>query len=222
MPVLVGGALLAGPARCAPAEPRLEKGVISYTIGGERHVIDVGRACADLWVAPDESVIAFIAIDRFDETEKDPNGEGLPLILESSVYVARKAEGFAPLQIFRGATRLDGQSWSVYRYPRVPPDGRSVLFSVPTSITSGTLLSHEVATGLNEVGGLVVSYCVEWGGRSAGVVLLQRRYISDSVVKHRCYVWFTRDSSDARVVGDCEDFDEFAGAWSRGDGGACR
>jgi hypothetical protein len=42
--------------------------VIHIDEAGRRHRIVVGKECADLWVAPDESAIAFIAIDKTEQS----------------------------------------------------------------------------------------------------------------------------------------------------------
>jgi hypothetical protein len=156
-------------SQCAPAEPRLDDGVVTYSDArGERRMIDVGRRCADLWVAPDESVIAFIAIDASDDTGPDPIGDGLPFILASSIYVARRADGFAPVRVHQDPVLIYGRTWTVFRAPRVSQDLGTVYFSVPTSITSGTLLSVQVSTGQDTTLGPATSYCVAWGGRGEG------------------------------------------------------
>ncbi len=49
-------------AQSASIQATVKDGVIRYTAAdGQRTVINVGKKCADLWVSPDESVIAFIA-----------------------------------------------------------------------------------------------------------------------------------------------------------------
>jgi hypothetical protein len=51
-------------AQSASIQATLDNGVIHYTAAdGQRKAINVGTKCADLWVAPDESVIAFVAIE---------------------------------------------------------------------------------------------------------------------------------------------------------------
>ena len=208
-------------AQGAPAEPRLDNGVISFTgPSGQRKLIDVGKRCADLWVAPDESVIAFIAIEHSDELGRDPDGEG-PFIMASAVYIARRANDFAPVRIDLGPIQADGREWVIFRHPRVSPEEDSVVFGIPSSITSEAVFSHAVTTGENRTVGRAVFFCVEWGGRSNGSVLMQRRYISSSVIKHRCYAW-SRSGGEKVVAEDCEDFDGFASTWSRDDGGLCR
>ena len=48
-----------------PARPSLHSGVIQFMArNGTRSEIQIGKRCADLWVAPDESVIAFIGIEK--------------------------------------------------------------------------------------------------------------------------------------------------------------
>jgi len=49
-------------SRGEAVRPTLSNGVVTYVAeDGHRHQIQVGKKCADLWVAPDESILAFIA-----------------------------------------------------------------------------------------------------------------------------------------------------------------
>jgi hypothetical protein len=92
-------------AQSAPIQATLDNGVIRYTAAdGQRKSINVGKKCADLWVAPDESVIAFIAIEK--DLGPDPAApEVAPYITESSIYIARKSGGFAPVRVNVGPIR---------------------------------------------------------------------------------------------------------------------
>ena len=55
----------------APSQPRLVNRVVTYIADdGVTKTIDVGRECVDLWVAPDASVIAFVAVDKAAGTDE--------------------------------------------------------------------------------------------------------------------------------------------------------
>jgi hypothetical protein len=71
--------------------------VVTYTAeDGRKKTIQVGMKCVDLWVAPDESVIAFVAVER----ERPPQTQEMePLIEESSIYIARRSDHFRPVHV---------------------------------------------------------------------------------------------------------------------------
>src|SRR5258708_4431597 len=72
--------------------PTLVDGVITYAgEDGMPRQIEIGKRCADLWVAPDKSAFAFIAIDRFGGWED--SGE---TVAASTLYIARRADHYAP------------------------------------------------------------------------------------------------------------------------------
>ena len=208
-------------AQSAPIQATLDNGVISYAAeNGQRKVINVGKKCADLWVAPDESVIAFVAIERAKEPDAfTPDGE--PFITSSSIYIARRSAGFAPVRINVGPIRSYARDWNVYRHPRVAPGAVSVFFGVPVSITEDEIFSHDLKTGQNRDIGGAIEFCVEWGGSRNGSVLTQRRYLTELGVKHHCYEW-TGPGNETVLADECEYFDELASAWSHNNGGSCR
>jgi hypothetical protein len=218
---IVGSVAQHGPAQ----QPVLGDGVISYTTrDGQRKLIDVGKKCADLWVAPDESVIAFIAIES--DLGPDPAAPELPpYITESSIYIARKSAGFAPELINVGTIRASGTEQKAFRNPQVAPGEGSVLFAVQLTINASEVFAHDLKTGQNTDIGAAGAFCVEWDGRHSGSVLTQRSYVSfDSVdgsaaIKHHCYLW--SGPGDETVLGECEYFRELAAAWSHSDGGSC-
>src|ERR1035438_7074626 len=102
-----------------PARPSLHAGVIQFTArGGSRKEVQIGKRCADLWVAPDESVIAFIGIERaIAGTENSTS----PAIDESSVYIARKADNFKAVRLPFEQVEIEGVRWRIFRSPSVSP-----------------------------------------------------------------------------------------------------
>lgn len=201
------------------SRPSLTNGVISYRAGdGRRRDIQIGRRCADLWVAPDGSVIAFIAIEKaFPGTGNGPE----PFIEESSVYVAWKADGFRPVRIDLKRIVLNGMSWKIVRSPSVSPDGKMLYFSVPFTMKDSKLFSVSLPNGDNRPLTDEVSYCVVWGGRYAGDLLLLRDIY---VPVNQGLGCFLRDNAGAQTRiedFDCVGFNEFAARWSREQGGTC-
>lgn len=214
---------LVGLAQSASIHATLKDGVIRYTAAdGQSKAIDVGKKCADLWVAPDESVIAFVAIETSQPPDSfSPDGE--PFITASSIYIAQRSTGFAPVRVNVGPIRSYGRDWNVYRSPRVTRDIGSVLFGVPVAITYDEVFAHDLKTGQNKDIGGAVEWCVEWGGPRSGSVLMQRRYLSEKGVQgvqHRCYV-SSGPGNETALADECEYFEELASAWSHNNGGSC-
>jgi hypothetical protein len=200
--------------------PMLANGVVSYIAqDGKRKEIQVGKRCGDLWVSPDESVIAFIGIEKVDpKTAYDEE----PFIWQSSVYVARKSDGFKPVHLAYQPVPLDGRRWRVVRRPSVSPDLRTVYFSVPYTMTSWKLVSTPFPNGPYKVADDESAYCVIWGGAHSGEVLMLSRVPDAATATYR---YFVRDRSGARQAmpddAGSSGFDEFADRWSREHGGTC-
>lgn len=210
------------PAQTQRISPRIgDDGQITYrSASGSRTAVPVGLRCSDLWVAPDESVIAFIA---------DPNSRaGTPVrsdvpLERNEVFVAFQSDGFAPINVTPAKPIvINGRPWQIFRQPRVLPDLRTVLFTVPYTLTTSKLISEPVQ-GIPVVRGDESEYCAVWGGDSSGGLLTQQRHIaadSSGGVAYRCY--FLRFPGEAgALAGDCENFQEFARRWSSARGGRC-
>jgi hypothetical protein len=149
-------------------QAKLVNGVIRYTgEDGKRQRVDVGKRCRDLWIAPDETVFAFIAIERSRGFEDG----GEPFVVKSTIYIARKTEHFVPERVAVTSVRIENADWEVFRFPSVSPDGALVLFYVPT----GTAFAHNRNTKKNEPIGRAWDYCSAWDGPYAGSVLIQER-----------------------------------------------
>lgn len=91
--------------------PALSNGVISYVAeDGQQKTIRVGKKCSDLWISPDENIIAFIAIEK----EEPPwDGEIGPFITQSNIYVGWKKDHFKPVRINLKPILVDGRYWKV-------------------------------------------------------------------------------------------------------------
>lgn len=201
------------------AHPSLTNGAISYTSNdGRRKNIEIGKRCDDLWVAPDESIIAFIAIDKaFPGTDSGPN----PFIVESSLYIARKTERFRPARVNLKEIVVDGKPWKIVRYPSVSPDLSKVYFSVPYTMKDWKLMSVSLPDGANIAISDEVTYCIVWGGHYSGDLLLLRNVYEPTNEGLFC---FRRDGAGAQIRiddPDCIGFAGFAARWSRERGGAC-
>lgn len=199
-------------------QPELKDGVLSYlTKDRKRKSINVGASCSDLWVAPDESVLAFISIDRSRPSDIDKR----PFVLTSTLYVARRNDDFIPVRIALKVLKIDERDWQVFLKPKVLPDGETVIFNVPTSMTSYDLFAYHLKTGLISQVGDTIDYCVQWGGEKSGTILMQRRrWIADKFVFQCC----TRSlgKGDAQVFPGCEDFEESMKDWGQAHEGICK
>ncbi len=202
----------------------LNNGVISYTDAtGASKVIDVGRKCTDLWVAPDESVIAFVAIDRARASNDQTLGyDQGPLLERTSIYVARRSSGFEPALVTADPVTIGDRAWYVLRNPCLSPDGKKLYFSVPYTMTTWKIFSLSMVSGQRQVLGDASNFCVIWSGEYSGGQLLQTRYLPDPAtgIAYRCEI---RDESGTRlkVLGDCSPFEQFAAKWGLGHGATC-
>ncbi|HKV81634.1 MAG TPA: hypothetical protein VJP02_26035, partial [Candidatus Sulfotelmatobacter sp.] len=124
-------------ARAQSASFRLVGGVVTYSSSdGKERQIAVGKPCADLWTDPDENVVAFIAVEK---QRPAWGGAPEPYIEQSSVFVARRSDGFRPTRIGIDI-EIDGLRWKVAREPRVSPDYSTLYFFVPDTMTSWALV----------------------------------------------------------------------------------
>lgn len=132
-------------------------------------LFDLRKRCTDLWVAPDESIITFVAEERTRVLEPSESARGeSPAIDQSSIYIARKYDDFAPALIVSRSFLIEGRSWSVVRNPRVSPDGRTLFFEIPYTMTTSRLMSVSLASGEYHTLGDATDYCVIWSGQYSG------------------------------------------------------
>jgi len=204
--------------------PALSNGVVTYVAeDGRRVEVRIGRRCADLWVSPDESVMAFIAIDR---SRPAMAGEMEPFVEESTIYVARKADGFRPLR-FAVDIQLGRRIWHVAREPRLAPDLLTLYFFVPNTMTEWTLVSRPLDEDTYKTVDYGSDYCVVWGGsRSGDTVILSRVDPQpgdpNGGVRYPCYA---RQASGQKttLASECfAEFDNMARRWANAGGGSCR
>lgn len=216
----------------APNSPALSNGVIEYTEeAGETKSIDVGKPCSDLWVSPDESVIAFIAIDEGPVEHVGPFTTVGPNILSSSIYIAWKADHYRPVPVKLGPVVVMGYEEHVLRYPTLSPDLKVLYFEVPAFGTSDMLMGVVLPAGDPQpIDPTALAYCPMWGGPYSGDLLIERRQMPNSTaevlagrgVQLPCYL---RDATgaDRKVAeeSECLDFATFARTWSAQNGGSC-
>jgi hypothetical protein len=212
----------------ATAHITLSNGAISF-VGedGRRRELPVGYKCADLWVSPDESVFAFIAIEK----ALPPTAQEIePFIEESSIYIARRSDQFRPVRLNIGSVQISGKSWKVVRQPSVSPDLKTVYFLVPYTMTAWKLLGASLAGNLRHTVGDAMTYCVVWGGKDSGDLLMMTRHDPTPTqpapgVTYPCYLREISGRQSLIVDGvaqECWDFDAFSARWSREHGGVCR
>jgi hypothetical protein len=209
--------------RAGSISAKVTNGKITY-VGedGRLREIGVNRQCADLWVSPDEQVLAFIAIDQ---AKAPTTGEIAPFIVESRIYVALKRDHFRPVLIARGPVSIDGRSWNVFRLPSVSPDLKTAYFLIPATMASWKLMSTPLRGGQSKTVSDAGAYCVIWGGdRSGELLMLTRLEASEAVpfVTHRIEL-LDRTASRTLIAPDRDSarFGEIASRWARQHGGTC-
>jgi hypothetical protein len=205
-------------------KPTLSNGVVTYEENGRRKEIQVGRKCTDLWVSPDESVVAFIAIHKSKPATPQ---EIEPFIQESSIYIARKSDHFKPVHLVV-KVELDGRSWKVVREPKLAPDHETVYFFVPNTMTTSKLMSTKLPARSYEALADATEYCVVWGGDHPGELILLARHDPEPTdddpapgVSYPCYVR-SQSGSRVKLAEECfAEFDQLSSRWSHEHGGTC-
>jgi len=214
-------ASLSIPSDAETGKITLRNGVISYSDGAaEPSVVQVDGPCSDLWVSPDEQMIAFIRIDR---SRPDPLAIG-PFIERSTIFVASRSTRFKPARVALEPPQVDGREWNVFRAPALSPDLRTVYFLVPAAGTSWLLMSVPVEGGTARPVTWVEAYCVLWGGAHSGDLLAVIRGEPDDThgVTHLYYHYGA--SGSAEQIGTREhdgDWRDVVRAWTRRYGGPC-
>lgn len=206
-----------GFARSAESSFALINGTVSREeAGGTRRIIDVGKRCIDLWVAPDESVVAFTAID----TE---GGGPDPLIRATSIYIAEASTDYSPVRIPLDPVKIGDRSWSLFRYPSLSPDRHVLYFAVPYTMITLKVLSTTLNAPVTQTVGDAVTFCVLWGGTHSGSLLLQERVIphsADTGIVYPCDLRYGNGEAK-RLTKDCWDFEAFARTWAKAHGATC-
>jgi hypothetical protein len=186
---------------------QIEKGRISYEDSHNRlRYIEVRKPCLDLWVSPDESVIAFISVD--DSDGEDLNGD--PFVTKSTVYVARRETGFRP----ETASSDTAPSGFSYRFPKVLSDRKTVIVGLPTSATSMTLEAIKPNRQNIRLAQSVVRFCSIWNGPHRGEIIAQQRVLLDDSVGARC-IHIGVGGKPFEVPIDCSHFVAASEAWSK-------
>lgn len=208
------------------ADFSIKNGIVYYPAqDGKPRAISLGNACTDLWVAPDASAFTFVGIDKArkpDGTEWLLGQQTEPLIERSSIYVARRADGFAPLRVVSRPFKIDGRTWEVLRHPSLSPGGEKLFFVIPYTMTTWKLISYSTRKGLYGTVGDATDYCIIWGGPYSGDQILQSRYLQAAGaggIAYRCYL--RRAMGTSIISADCPVFEEFVSGWAKNNGGTC-
>jgi hypothetical protein len=223
--IIMSFCALASLLRGSAVRPALLNGVVTYEEDGQRREIAVGKKCADLWVSPDETVIAFIGIEKAQPAAAN---EIEPFIEESSIYIARKLDHFKPIHLAVRA-KIGGRTWKVARGPKLSPDRLTVYFFVPNTMTSWTLMRTKIPKGPYSIVADATDYCVMWGGKQSGAVIILSRRDPEPTkdapapgVTFPCYAIGT-SGKETKLAEDCfREFDEQASRWSFKNGGTCQ
>jgi hypothetical protein len=129
---------------------------------------------------------------------------------DPSIYIARKAENFAPVRISVTSVRIDNSDWSDFLKPSVSPDGSTVFFMV-SLFQRLMLFSHDLKTKKNvAIGSLVVDDCTIRSGVNAGSVLMLQRNFGeepDGGFGYICYCNTPGHPSPGQRLGACSEFE---------------
>jgi hypothetical protein len=196
--------------------------VVTYeTQAGRRATVNVGTKCDDLWVSPDGRAISFIAIEQAKPGSSNEIG---PFIERSSVYFGLRSQDFKPLGVAAKPT-INGMVWNVAREPKLSPDLRSVYFLVPNYMTSLQLTRTAVRGDSYERIADVSEYCVVWGGKYSGDLIILVAHDSEQSgggVTYPCY-WRQGSGTQVELAAECSaSFKTVVAKWSEGHGGICR
>jgi len=199
-------------------KPTLSNGVITYLReDGQQATMQVRRECADLWVSPDESVIAFITLDKIEPPTREYG-----YLEESSIYIARRSDHFKPIQVHLRPIHISQRK--VVRQPSLSPDLKTLYFLVPSYMTSWTLISTQLSSSPNtKITDLIGDgYCVIWGGRFSGDLLLNLRQQGKNGIDYPCF-HRAKDGQLTKIGtgNECFEFTNFALEWSQKHGGIC-
>jgi hypothetical protein len=205
------------------SRPKLTDGVITYvTRNGQKAEIRMEKECADLWVSPDESIIAFITLDKINPLIRD-----IGRLEESSIYIARKIDNFKRIPITLQPIYIQGKLFGrkIVRQPSLSPDLKTLYFLVPSSMTSRTLFSTSIPSGPNTkiTDSEGQGYCVIWGGRYSGDLLLNLRQLGKEGMGYPCF-HRNRSGKLIQIGGDTDfaGFNNLALQWSKNNGGICQ
>jgi hypothetical protein len=193
------------------AEPKLDvelRGeVVMIFRDGREQALDVGWPCADLWVSPDKTVIAFVAVKKLG-----PRLSGLPQ--DTAIYVAFQKDGFKPVPIGVTSVMLAHRQWRVFRRPRVMPNVGSVVFAVPYTATADKLFAVKIPHGRAVPIGDASEYCAISKGKFTGQLITQVR--TSDVTNGVSYSCRLRSliGKEAVLNRHCEDFDDFVSTWT--------
>jgi hypothetical protein len=191
---------------------------------GQSRTLDVGGNCADLWVSPNMASIAFIAVNRARQVPAVIPGLNAPVVERSSIYYASKADNFKPTLAVSRSFMVDGRSWETVRNPSVSPDGGSLFFTIPYTMTTQRAMRLSLASGRYEDLGDTTNYCVIWGGPMSGRLILQGRHIPESSrdgITYRCYLRDARGQIE-EISDECSSMRSFADSWTHAHGGECK
>lgn len=225
--ILAVGAILLCPVYAADrGDPAIKDGVITWTDSNDQRLkIDVRTRCADLWVSPDGGLIAFIALDHTVPHHGPvlPWEQDVVMIDSSSVYIARRADGFIPVLAVSGSYRihLPGAEYSsILRSPSVSQDGQTVFYTIPYGGATSLLMSKSLRNGETRAVVEMIEYCPLWGGKQSGNLLLTRRHQGETI-EYWCELRNQVGQLTILNTKDCM-LNDFSKRWTATNGSLCR
>jgi hypothetical protein len=209
IPILIAMLAMTGHAAAGVLHAAITDFAVTYSDeDGTAKKIDVGKRCADLWVAPDESALAFIAIEA--GTGLLDHGE--PDITKSTIYITRKSNHFLPERIAAEGAMVKDLPPSPFRYPSLSPNQTLLFFSMDDG-GEWTILAYDRRINTVETLSRGRAYCTVWEGPFAGAVLVYQRYPAPGQTAppnreneswaNRCVV---RAPGRKETIGSCSEF----------------
>jgi hypothetical protein len=166
--------------------------------------------------------MAFILIEK---TAPLSAVDTVPLIEQSSIYIAWKSDHFRPVRLNVRSVSIGGRQWRIFREPSLSPDLKTVYFEVANTVTTWTLMRCSLrGDSLMTINRVVAEYCVLWGGAHSSDLLVMERHDASRGVIYPCYLIAPSGHSallDDGSTHECWPFGEFAKKWTSQHGGAC-
>lgn len=197
--VLIASTCLAGMPACR--DGRLE---------GELKTEYSRVICGDLWMAPNQTAVVMTAVEATSPQQP------FFLVWQSSRPAQINKIRVPEMETGVGLNRI-------FRFPQLSPNGKLLYFETPIAVTGSLLFSitlddrRRVVSVADEV-----EYCVVWGGRYSGrIVVSQREYdasMGGAVIHRQRLLGMAYPGSK---IGEEPDLRPFVDKWLRSNGGQC-
>lgn len=156
----------------AGSMPKCEEGRLRWEQKGSNEL-----TCGDFWMAPDQSAVVMTAVDRSN--------------LKETFFLLWQSKQPMTLVELR-VPELDREALPhgrLFRYPQLSPDGKLLYFEIPVSMTGVSQLLSITVNEKRRVEAVTheAEYCVVWGGKYSGRLLVTQRESGDSLERPIVY-----------------------------------